>query len=108
MERDPLSRASDLVFYWQPVRDSNPCRHLERATRTVRLVLSSTVLCGLSRNDATRCVGSCWSISADISALIGKSIGKIKVGDDTLATLWTSHFSRIDITFGRQSHVANP
>jgi hypothetical protein len=30
MERDPPERASDLVTPWQPVRDSNPCRHLER------------------------------------------------------------------------------
>jgi hypothetical protein len=29
-ERDPPQRASDLACTWQPVRDSNPCRHLER------------------------------------------------------------------------------
>ena len=33
---------------------------------------------------------------------------EIKVGDATLATLWTSHFTRIDITFGRQNRCANP
>jgi len=44
---------SDLVFRWQPVRDSNPCRHLARANRVVRPVLSDAVVFGLSRGDGS-------------------------------------------------------
>jgi len=62
---------------WQPVRDSNPCRHLERATETVRLVLSDAVLCGLSRANATRRVASCRPISASTAAWSGSWIGKM-------------------------------
>jgi hypothetical protein len=45
-----LSIAADVGFHRQPVRGPNPCRHLETATGTVRLVLSDAVLCGLTRN----------------------------------------------------------
>ena len=72
-----LSIAADLGFHWQPVRGPNPCRHLETATGTVRLVLSDAVLCGLTRDNARRCLASCCPASANISALIGKLSGMI-------------------------------
>ena len=35
----PSEEGPRTSIAWQPVRDSNPCRHLERASGTVRLVL---------------------------------------------------------------------
>ena len=72
----PRRVALTWCFTWQPVRDSNPCRHLERASWTVRLVLSDAVLCGLSRTNATRRVASCRPVSASTAAWSGKWIGK--------------------------------
>jgi hypothetical protein len=78
-ERKETRRSGPLTwcFTWQPVRDSNPCRHLERATETVRLMLSDAVLCGLSRANATRRVASCRPISASTAAWSGSWIGKM-------------------------------
>jgi hypothetical protein len=74
LRRGPLSRYS----IWHPVRDSNPCCHLERAIGNVRLVLSDVVLCGLSRTYVNRRAGACHPVSAGVIKWSGKWSGKTR------------------------------
>ena len=68
--------ASDLDLLWQPVRDSNPCRHLERVSRAVRPVLSDDVAWSSSRDDSTRRAVSCRPVLANVVEFSTDSLAK--------------------------------
>jgi hypothetical protein len=61
---------------WQPVRDSNPCRHLERVSGAVRPVLSDDVAWSLNRDDGTRRAVSCRTVLANVVAFSTDSLAK--------------------------------
>lgn len=56
-KREETRPGSAKGFRWQHVRDSNPCRHLERVSQAVRPVLSDDALCLLNRANVTSCAG---------------------------------------------------
>lgn len=80
-ERDPPERAPDLVISWQPVLDSNPYRHLERAIRSVRRVLPSAMPYGLSRANATTESVEHRAVPASHRWIQGQIHGHVAVGE---------------------------
>jgi len=65
------------AFSWYPVRDLNPCYHLERVTEAVRPVPANINKCCLTCANVVGQSGAVQPVPSDANEFIGKLIGKV-------------------------------